>query len=303
MHIDHRGVVSPQWAKTLWSTVTWCEWSRLMPTLRVVPIAVNVRLWSLMRSESMLWIPPSRAMARTLSSRIVIAWVWSSTIARTTALPRGGPEMVSRRDERDPMCMLVAYVPGFSVIVPPESRMDATAASNPAAELTLRAAGGATAPSTLRAACASGASASTTATIKVTLAGSAVRIRMRRGSRRPGRGLPRSSPAGLHSRHGIRLTREACDRVPDCADRVRPVAAARAGALAGPGHSGLQGQRGRPGRTGRSGAAPALDRRPGPRPLLAAARSARPPAAVVPGYPSDACPAPLFTLSILTSRF
>ena len=69
--------------------------------------------------------------------------------------------------------------------------MAATAASNPAAEPTLRADGGAIALSTLRAACASGASASATATINIRLAGSAVRIRMRRGSRPPGRGLPR----------------------------------------------------------------------------------------------------------------
>ena len=63
-HIDHRGVLSPQWAKVLWSTITWLEWSRLMPTLRVVSIAVKVRLWSLMCSEEMAWIPPSLAMAR-----------------------------------------------------------------------------------------------------------------------------------------------------------------------------------------------------------------------------------------------
>src|SRR6476661_4588890 len=230
---------------------------------------------------------------------MVTACVRSSTIARTTALPRAGPETVSRRDERGPIRILVEYVPGPSVIVPPVSRRAATAASNPAAELTRRAPGGAIAPFTLRAACAAGASASTTATISVRLAGSAVRIRMRRGSRPPGRGLPPVSRwgvghstavrAAIHSRHGGRLTREACDRVPDCADRVRPVAAARAGALAGPGHSGLQGQRGRPGRARRPPAAPALDR-PALQRLGAVARSARPPAAFVPGYPSDACP-------------
>src|SRR2546421_645408 len=69
---------------------------------------------------------------------MVTAWARSSTIARTTALPWAGPEMVSRRDERGPIRILVEYVPGFSVTVPPVSRMAAIAASNPAAEPTLR---------------------------------------------------------------------------------------------------------------------------------------------------------------------
>ncbi len=51
MHIDQRGVLSPQWEKSLSSTRTWLEWSRLMPTLRVVSMAVNVRLWSVMCRE------------------------------------------------------------------------------------------------------------------------------------------------------------------------------------------------------------------------------------------------------------